>query len=68
MSKIIAIFNQYKDIFDNLINNSDVKSLNRLKLINQEPHNISRSKNILMKVKPKLKNDYLIKNLLDKLL
>ena len=52
-TEIIAIFHRLKDVFENFINSSDVKSQNMLKLANKEPcSNIRGFKN--PSIKPKL--------------
>lgn len=67
-SEIVAIFNRYKDNFNNFINSSDTKSSNRLKLIDKALYNIFRFKNKSIEVETKLEENFLNKNPLKKLL
>lgn len=46
----MAIFNQYKDIWDDFIKNLDLKSLNQAKLINVNTCNTPRSKTSLANI------------------
>lgn len=58
-TKIIAIANRYKDIFDDLLDSLDIKPLNMPRLVNKRPCNIlPNSKNPLTESK-------LNKNILD---
>ena len=59
----MAICNGYKDTFNNLLDNSDTKSLDWLRPINKRLHNTLISENSLTRL---LKGDYLDKNILDR--
>lgn len=67
-SEIVVIFNRYKDIFNNFIDNLDTKSSNRLKLIDKALYNIFRFKSKSIEAKTKLEENFLNKNSLKKLL
>lgn len=64
----MVIFNRYKNIFDNFINNWNAKFWNKLKVIDKMLCNIFRSKNKFKKARLKLEKHFLNKNFLDKLL
>lgn len=65
-SKILVIFNKYKNTLNNFIDSSNIKSPNRLKSINKGLYNILKFENKLKKFELKLIKDFLYKDLLDR--
>lgn len=61
-SNITAIPNRYKGTHDNLIDNSDTGSLDRLKPIDKESCNTLKPKGVLIEAKSELERDFLNKN------
>lgn len=64
-SEVVAIPNRYKNTLNNLIYNSDVKSLDQSRQIDKRLYNAPRSKGSSIRF---LKKDCLSKNILNRLL
>lgn len=61
---IVAIFNRYTDILNDIIDRSDSESIDLAKLVDKRFYNASRSKSSLASL---LKRDYLNKDISDRL-
>lgn len=55
MSKIVIIFNKYKNTLDNFINSLYTESLDAPRQIDKKPYNILRSRNAPIESRLKLK-------------